>query len=441
MRVFRSTVAAILAVATAAGAGPISTDWIPANAGVMWFQTGDANYPLSVPRQPPGETNGAWWMTRRLASSPHLQGVTHMGSFFHGLYVSSAGGAWANLTPGCLLPVNKPAVLPMSNGDYAAARNAVRAITGLETCGIEGIAYDPLIPARIYVATYDVTALVGTNATLGDGGVYVTENLGATWRKLRGGIRGNGLAVARNSLIAGPVIIAGYIQSGSSVGSTPSNGSMTISRDGGRTWADIVLPPSGCADTIQSSQRITPTIVFNPLNINQVFAGTNAGLYVSSDGGTTWTLNRVACAGIWGIAVSADGQTVFIGDKDGRVWRAPTSTLAFTALATLGAGKVQDLRIDPLDPGTMFAAMWSGGGASVYRIDTVTGANAALDTSLLRERIPLDQGWPSGVPKPYPLAFEMADGTAPSLFLGGDTLGLGTLFVSTIFKGAFERLE
>lgn len=422
-------------------AGPVRTDWVPANAGVMWFQPSDPNYPLSVPRQPPGELDGAWWMTRRIASSPHVPGVTHLGSFFHGLYVSAAGGGWVNLTPGCLLPVNKPAVVPVANGDYAAARNAVRSVTGLDTCGIEGIAYDTLLPNRIYAATYDVTSVTGTNATLGDGGVYASDNLGATWTRLRGGIRGNGLAVARTSAITGPVIIAGYIQSGSSVGSTPSNGSMTISRDGGRTWADIVLPASGCADTITTSQRITPTIAFNPLNINQVFAGTNAGLYTSNDGGTNWTLQRQACGGIWGIAISADGSTVFIGDKDGRISRAPTSTLAFTTLSTLGAGKVQDLRIDRLDPTTLFAAMWSGGGATVYRVDAVTGANAPLDASVLRERVPVDQLWPAGVPKPYPLAFEMKDGTAPSLFLGGDELGAGTLMVSTIFRGVFERLE
>lgn len=441
MLVTRWSVILTLVGASAAMAGPVRTDWIPANAGVMWFQPSDPNYPLSVPRQPPGETDGAWWMTRRVVSSPHLPGVTHLGSFFHGLYVSSAGGGWVNLTPGCSLPVNRPASVPVSDAQYKVTRDAVRSVTGLNTCGIEGIAYDTLVPTRVYVATYDVTSLVGTNATLGDGGVYVSDDLGATWNRLRGGIRGNGLAVARTSALGGPVIIAGYIQSGSSVGPTPSNGSMTISRDGGRTWADIVLPTSGCADTIVSSQRITPTIVVNPLNINQVFAGTNAGLYASADGGTTWTLQRQACGGIWGIAVSDDGSTVFMGDKDGRIWRAPTSSLAFTALATLGAGKVQDLRIDPLDPTTLFAALWSGAGATVYRVDAVTGGSAALDASLLRERIPVDQVWPSGVPKPYPLAFEMRDGTAPSLFLGGDELGAGTLFVSTIFRGVFSRLE
>src|SRR5207249_10874168 len=137
-------------------------------------------------------------------------------------------------------------------------------------------------------------------------------------------------------------IVAGYIQaSNGAVGSTPDNGSLSISTDDGTTWRSIVLPASGCADIVESSQRITPTIVIDPKDPKTIFAGTNAGLYASSDGGTTWTLARAACGGVWGIALSPDGQTIYIGDKDGVVSKAPVSSLQFTTVTDLGAGKIQ----------------------------------------------------------------------------------------------------
>jgi len=245
MRAFAVGLALMLALAPVArAAGPlgVTTPWAPANAGVLWWQPNDPDYPFSLPRQPPGDAQGAWWLTRRIVLSPHVPGVFHLGSFFHGMYGSATGTSWASLNPGCWLPVNPPAAAGDARDAYAAARRAAIAVTGLDACGIEGIVYDPVLPNRMYATAYDIVRLQGVDATLGDGGVYASDNLGVSWRKLRGGFRGNGLAVHRS----GPAttIAAGFIQAGSSVGATPSNGSLTISRDGGATWTDVTLPPS-----------------------------------------------------------------------------------------------------------------------------------------------------------------------------------------------------
>lgn len=436
-RLALGTIVALIALTPARA---LETPWVPANAGVLWWQPNDPAYPLSIPRQPPGEPAGAWWLTRRIAASPHVPGLLHLGSFFHGMYGSAGGAAWGTLTPACWLPVNPPAAVPPEYHTlYREARRAAVSITGLEGCGIEGIVYDPFLPNRLYVTAYDVVSLVGVSATLGPGGVFVSDTAGATWRKLLGGIRGNGLAVHRE-IGGAATIVAGYIQEGSVVGSTPSNGSLSISRDDGRTWRDVVLPASGCADIPVSSQRITPTVAINPTDADQIFAGTNAGLYVTSDGGQTWALQVKRCDGVWGIALTSDGGTIFIGDKDGVVSRASTSTLAFEQIVDLGAGKVQTLLLDARDPDqeSLYAATWAGGDAAVYRIDARASAKGRLGDSLLRDVIPLDQGWPAGVPKPFPLAFAMADGTAPSLFLGQ---ALDVLYVSTVTRGVFLRLD
>lgn len=427
---------------TIAHAG-LPTPWAPANAGIMWWQPNDPGFTL--PRQPPGDASGAWWLTRRVAVHPTTPGLMHLGSFFHGIYASAQGGGWVNLTPGCLLPIEPPAFVPAGSAEaYRFARRAAIAATGLQGCAIEGIAYDPVLPNRMYVAAYDVVSLRGTEPTLGDAGVYVSDDRGVSWRELYGGIRGNGLAVARSGLST--TIVAGAIQaSNTAVGSTPGGGSLIVSRDDGFTWEDVSLPASGCADTPATSQRLTPTIVANPSDASTFYAGTNAGLYTSRDGGRTWAATKIACGGVWGIAVAANGSTVYIGDKDGVVWRAPASTLAFTPIADLGSGKIQSLILDPRDERALYASIWSGADANVFRL-LLSGSSARLDDSWLREVVPLDGSWPGGVPKPFPLTFRDGAGApAPSLFLAMQALmpnpGPSPLYVSTVFRGVFVRTD
>ncbi|HVL32992.1 MAG TPA: hypothetical protein VM600_05360, partial [Actinomycetota bacterium] len=108
------------------------------------------------------------------------------------------------------------------------------------------------------------------------------------------------------------------------------------------------------------------------------------------------------------------------------------------ALVDLGAGKIQQLLLDPRDGASIYAALWDGSSARVYR---VAGSSVTrLDDSLLRDIVPADQTWPDGVPKPFPLSHRMKDGTAPSLFLSLAPR-TGSLYVSTIFRGVFVRID
>lgn len=435
------TLSLSLIPATSASGG-IPVPWVPANAGVLWYQPNDPVWPFGLPRQQPGEAS--WYLTRRIATHPTLPGVMHMGSFLHGLYISVGGGAWVARSPACLLPFNRPpGTPPDTQGAYDYARRLAIASTGIHGCAIEGIAYDPIIPTRMYVAAYDVAQLVGTEPVLGDAGVYRSDDLGLTWTRLAGGFRGNGLAVTTNGLQR--TIVVGYIQaSNSGVGSTPGGGSLMVSRDSGDSWKQVTLPSAGCADTPNTSQRITPTIVVNPANASQILAGTNAGLYASDDGGQAWRLVRAVCGGVWGIAFSRDGQTVYTGDTNGVVSKAPSSTLASEPILDLGNGRIQSLIVDQRDGRTLYAAMWAGGDASVYSIPVNGGAKQRLDDSLLRDVLPLDQAWPPGIPKPFPISFKDSSGaSAPSLFLtqGHAALSEPTapLWVSTILRGAFVR--
>lgn len=437
--------AGVLCLPLASQAG-LPTPWAPANAGVMWWQPNDPGF--SLPRQPPGEPSGAWYLTRRVGIHPTMPELMHLGSFFHGLYVSTGGGGWANVTPGCLLPIEPPASVPPENHDaYRFTRRTMIAATGLNGCAIEGIAYDPVIPTRMYVAAYDVVRLSGVEPVLGDAGVYVSDDRGLSWRQMVAGLRGNGLAVSRPVGSLSATIVAGFIQaSNASVGPTPNNGSLVVSRDDGFSWDTITLPPSGCSDAPGTSQRVTPTVVIDPVDPSRIYAGTNAGLYTSRDAGRTWALTKLACGGVWGVVVSADGRFVYIGDKDGVISRAPSDTLTFSPLVDLGDGKVQSLLLDPRDQRTLYAAMWSGRDANVFRVPITGSGVTRLDDSWLREIVPLDRSWPSGVPKPFPLAFKDANAApAPSLFLAQraplPNPMPAPLWGSTIFRGVFVRTD
>jgi len=400
------------------GGGGVRTPWVSANAGVMWYGPGSSSL---FPSQPVGEAGGSIWLTRRIAVAP-LQATMLMGSFLNGVYWSQGGAAWVSATPGCLLPYASPIGAPAA---WTLIRQAAVLASGLDACGIEGLAYDPLIPGRVYASAYDAPTLT----TLNPGGVYVSDDGGFHWRKLLGGIRGAGLAVGRPGGVFA-TIVAGYIQqSNAAVGSTPSNGSLSISSDDGLSWRSVVLPSSGCPDGVGTSQRLTATVAFNDVDQRIVYAGTNAGLYVSTDAGGTWRLARQSCGGIWGIAPATDGR-VFFGDNNGGVYESDAAVTSPRLVRDLGDGWVQSLEPDPVDPSRVYAAVWNGSAATVFRIETASGQVTQLGNSLLPDL--------GSVPQPFPFSFQQRNGTAPSLFLARPR---ARLYVSTLLRGAFLRGE
>lgn len=403
--------------------GAPESPWLPANAGLMWFEgTSD----LSLPDGPAGEPNGALWLTRRIATHPYVPGLMYLGTLMHGGYVSIGGAAWASTTPGCLLPRGNP--LPGPGDLYGPTRSFLTALSGLDVCSLESVAFDPLFPYRVYATGYQFHF----PGSISPGGVYVSDDFGLNWRKVIGGVRGNGLAVARSLDEANARIVAGFIQQNNgTVGSTPSNGSLMISDDDGEHWRAVVLPSSGCPDTVVDSQRITPTVRMHPLDSSRIYVGTNAGLYVSSDGGQTWRLARQVCGGVWGIGLALDGSRVVIGDRNGQLFTTNPEATSFSYVGDVG-NKVQDVVVDPLNRNVFYASTWEGGAAATYRARAGGGVTRIKDPNLSL----LDRAWPSQVPQPFPFSPENAGGVAPSLFL---SKGPGTLHLSTLLRGVFAR--
>jgi hypothetical protein len=169
-----------------------------------------------------------------------------------------------------------------------------------------------------------------------------------------------------------------------------------------------------------------------PLDSNRIYVGTNAGLYISADGGDTWRHALPACGGVWGIGLSLDGSRVVLGDHAGQIWLADRDATSFQWLGNVGGNRVQDVVVDPANPAVAYAATWEGGGASVYRIRIGGGVTRLRDPSLALA----DRAWPGSIPQPFPFSPQAAAGNAPSLFLAKTP---GALWVSTLFRGVFVR--
>lgn len=141
---------------------------------------------------------------------------------------------------------------------------------GVETYNL---AVDPQTPQNVYA--------------VGNRGVFKTTNGGMNWMVLTNGLPGN-IQVSLPGRIAispsNPAVVFIYR---AALGTYRTN-------NGGGSWQGF---------TISTSPQFTPsTFVFDPTNANVVYAGSNLGVFKSTDGGATW---NAVNAGLNGLNVRA----------------------------------------------------------------------------------------------------------------------------------------
>jgi hypothetical protein len=185
----RTTLAmTILILSLAAVATPArgaSFGWVPDSAGLP---------PLVTLNE---DEIGWIHVTRRLVAQENVPGRMLLGHGLSGLYQSVAGGGWISLTPGCVSPVRPPVIED--------------AIGTLSACGVEGIAADPHDPLSLAVSAYNLD-LLAPGIPVNQGGVFTSRTGGLSWRKALPGVRGNALAMRRDSLLDPATLVAGRIQ-------------------------------------------------------------------------------------------------------------------------------------------------------------------------------------------------------------------------------------
>ncbi len=196
---------------------------------------------------------------------------------------------------------------------------------------------------------------------------YITGAQGGVWKTTDGGANWTPLTDGLSSLASGYVTIDPnnnltlYYGTGELhyCGDCFYGDGLFKSTDGGQTWTKI-------ASTSQVGTRIAKVLV-NPSNSNTIFVASNAGLVVSRDGGSSWSvaLNVSHCNDVEInpsntniIYASFYGYGVYKSTDGGYTWTKLTNGLPSTGFTRI------ELAIAPSSPDVVYASFAS----SVYNL-------------------------------------------------------------------------
>ncbi len=237
------------------------------------------------------------------------------------LYVAAGtGGVWKSTDGGATLVSAWPDDLPQSMGALAIARDGTLYAgtgepdhggggsyygTGLyrstdggagwvslgltDTGAIGRIRIDPADPRRIFVAAQGRLFDTG-----GDRGVYLSEDGGATWRRVLDGSNNSTGAIDLAVNPVNPDIVLAALwdklrfPDGRQYGG-PGSG-VYLSRDGGQTWTRIGAPlPTSESEPGRIGVAFAESDPNRAYVITNDLVGNLTGFFVSNDAGATWT--------------------------------------------------------------------------------------------------------------------------------------------------------
>ncbi len=141
-----------------------------------------------------------------------------------------------------------------------------------------------------------------------------------------------------------------------------SGGGLFKSQDGGYTWKQLPNQPG--------SRRMYYGLAIDPTNSQRLIWGAcneKGGVYISEDGGDSWSYSLTQDKWIFNVHATAGG-TLYAGGAN--LWRSTDHGKTWTALTKLTGRSVVGIEVDPRDPRTMWisAVTWdnsSNGG--VYK--------------------------------------------------------------------------
>ncbi|HYL36035.1 MAG TPA: hypothetical protein VEV17_09000 [Bryobacteraceae bacterium] len=213
--------------------------------------------------------------------------------------------------------------------------------TGLVTC-VAALVTDPQTPSTVYGATWDR-------------GVVKSTDGGAAWASVNVGLHGGPInALALDAQTPGTIYAA----------ASGTSGGLYKSTDGGNTWN-----ATGLNGTVVGTQFISG-LAIDPENTSTVYAatadsnGSSGGLWKSTDGGANWQ-NLFSSSSSRALAVIVSPQnsgTLYAGTDagvmtsadGGQSWMPVPGSPTFTSV----------LALDPQNPNTLYA----GGAAGLFAI-------------------------------------------------------------------------
>jgi photosystem II stability/assembly factor-like uncharacterized protein len=224
------------------------------------------------------------------------------------------------------------------------------ATTGLTSEGVHAVAVDPRDPANVYAGT--------------DGGVFKSSDGGVSWRRLPVPISYPETASALAIDPQDPETV--YAITSADGGWAFRGGMATIydsrvfkSRDGGATWR-----ASGKVQTLQvpaASNEVPAKTVFgsrvaiDPLDPDTLYAGA-LGVLKSTDGGTTWRSAGLTRTPVIALAVDPKATATLFAGTDAGLFKSTDAGASWQPLhGPLDGVRVEALAINPQRRQTVYA--------------------------------------------------------------------------------------
>ena len=150
-----------------------------------------------------------------------------------------------------------------------------------------------------------------------------------------------------------------------------TNGGVFKSTNGGSTWSEI---NNGLTNTDVRSLAIDPT------STQVIYAGTYGGVvFKSTNGGESWESKSLGLANTSVLSLAIDPtstQTIYAGTWDGGVFKSTNGGSSWSAMNNGLTGTVDSLAIDPTNTQTIYAVR----GSSVFKTISIYSISASAGT-------------------------------------------------------------
>ena len=375
------------------------------NPKVVYAGTGESNMRNSVSIgngfYKSTDAGSNWSKTGALDSTEHIAKIAIDPSNSNTIYVAAPGPLWSD---------SKHRGLYKS---VDAGKTFEKILFISDKAGCADISIDPSNPNTLYATTWEFRRTPYSFSSGGDGsGIWKSMDAGKTWKQLENGLPSK--PIGRTALAVSP--------------SSPNNllaiveakqTGLYISADGGASWKqqsaslNVVSRPFYFSTLVidpKDSKRVyRPAYSFsyssdggysfaeasgeggwvhsdhhalwiNPSNTNQLYLGTDGGVYMSLDRGATWTFIQNLPVGQFYHVDHDMGKPykVFGGLQDNGSWVAPSSTAGGVANGDwkpIYGGDGFWVVPDPTDPNIAYAESQGG---DVNRVDLKTVKSVSI---------------------------------------------------------------
>jgi len=276
-----------------------------------------------------------------------------------------------------------------------------------ERTGCAEVAIDPANPQIVYASTWEFRRQPYNFVSGGQGsGMYKSTDGGKTWKELSNGLPAKPFGRIAFALApSAPGNLLAIVESGET--------GLYISADGGESWkkqsavlnvvarpfyfSTIVVDPKDPKRVYRPAYNFSfsndggysfaeanneagwlhsdmHALWINPSNTNQLYLGTDGGVYVSLDRGATWIfLQNLPVGQFYHVAIDQQKPYNIMGGlQDNGSWIAPSAAPGGVGNANwqaLFGGDGFWVQPDPLDPSTVYAESQGG---NLFRINRIT---------------------------------------------------------------------